>query len=258
MRGRIVPLSIPRRIVGDLMYFAASMPTVAAQRRMQLTALVDARAQCSARPSWPAIFTKAYATVAQDIPELRRAYLKLPWPHLYEYPVSVAHVAVERDYAGERAVFGCFVKDPAQVPLREIDRRIKYTAEAPIEEVRNAHRIAKIARLPLLVRRLLMWIALSVGRYRANHFGTFAVSAVSSLGSEILTPLSVWTTLLTYGVLADDGSLDVRIIFDHRAVDAATIARALARLEEVLTGTIQQGLHDDLTIAQGDGTVELT
>jgi hypothetical protein len=242
MRGRIVPLSLPRRIIGDLMYFAASVPSVAAQRRMQLTALVNTRAQCAARPSWPALFTKAYATVAQDMPELRRAYLKLPWPHLYEYPVSVAHVAVERDYAGEPAVFGCFIKDPAQLPLRDIDRLIRHTAQAPIEEVSNALRMTNIARLPLLVRRLLMWVGLSVGRYRANHFGTFAVSAVSSLGTEILTPRSVWTTLLTYGVLADDGSLDVRIIFDHRAVDAAMIARALARLEEVLTGPIQQGL----------------
>jgi hypothetical protein len=251
MRGRIVPLSIPRRIIGDLMYFAASMPGVAAQRSMQLGALVSTRAQCAARPSWPAIFTKAYATVAQDMPELRRTYLKLPWPHLYEYPASVAQVAVERDYAGEPAVFGCFIKDPAPLPLREIDRRIKHAAQAPIEEVRNALRIANIARLPLLVRRLLLWMALSIGRYRANYIGTFAVSAVSFLGTEILTPLSLWTTFLTYGVFADDGSLDVRIIFDHRAVDAAMIARALARLEEVLSGPIRQELwerpDDELT-----------
>ena len=157
--------------------------------------------------------------------------------------VSVAHVAVERDYAGEAAVFGCFIKDPAQLAVWDIDRLIRHTALAPIEEVSNALRMTNIARLPLLVRRLLMWVGLSVGRYRANHFGTFAVSAVSSLGTEILTPRSVWTTFLTYGVLADDGSLDVRIIFDHRAVDAAMIARALARLEEVLTGPIRQGLR---------------
>jgi hypothetical protein len=84
-----------------------------------------------------------------------------------------------------------------------------------------------------------------------NYIGTFAVSAVSFLGTEILTPLSLWTTFLTYGVFADDGSLDVRIIFDHRAVDAAMIARALARLEEVLSGPIRQELwerpDDELT-----------
>jgi pyruvate/2-oxoglutarate dehydrogenase complex dihydrolipoamide acyltransferase (E2) component len=243
MRGRAISLSIPRRIIADMMYFAASVPTVAAQRRMQLAAVVDARAQCAGRPSWPAIFTKAHARVAQDMPELRRAYLTLPWPHLYEYPASVAHVAVERDYAGEPGVFGCVIKDPAALPLQDIDRRIKHAAQAPLAQVSNAVRAANIARLPLLVRRLLMWLGLSVGRYRANHFGTFAVSAVSSLGTDILTPLSVWTTLLNYGVLAGDGSLDVRIIFDHRAVDGATIARALARLEEVLTGSIVQELR---------------
>ena len=37
------------------------------------------------RPSWCAIFTKAYAVVAARYPELRRAYLKFPFPRLYEH-----------------------------------------------------------------------------------------------------------------------------------------------------------------------------
>jgi hypothetical protein len=71
--------------------------------------------------------------------------------------------------------------------VRDIDLRIKHTAQAPIED----------------------------------------------LGTEILTPLSVWTTLLNYGVLADDGttcasSSTIAWLTAHdrpRAVAAGTGAR---------------------------------
>ena len=57
------------------------------------------------------------------------------------------------------------------------------------------------------IRRALMWVALNVGRQRANFVGTFAVSVYSGLGAESLHPLSVWTTLLNYGVIAPDGPI---------------------------------------------------
>ena len=49
----------------------------------------------------------------------------------------------------------------------------------------------------------------------------------------ILSPL---TTTLNYGVIAADGSVDVRIIYDHRVLNGSTVARALASLEAELTG----------------------
>ena len=52
---------------------------------------------------------------------------------------------------------------------------------------------------------------------------------------HLLSPL---TTTLNYGAFGEDGSLDVRLTYDHRVVDGATVARALGHLEEVLTGPI--------------------
>ena len=53
-----------------------------------------------------------------------------------------------------------------------------------------------------------------------------------------LHPLSPLTTTLTYGVIGPDGSCDVRLVYDHRVLDGAVVARALARLEEELTGPV--------------------
>lgn len=243
MRGRSVPLSVPRRVISDLMYFAAATPTVAVARRLRLDDVVIARGRHTIRPPWPAIFAKAFAVVANEMPELRRTYMTLPWPHLYEHPTSVATIAVERAYDGEPGVFGCVVKDPRSLPLSEISRQLTHAAHAPFEEIGRFRRIRRLARLPRLIRRTIMWAELSRGRQRASQVGTFAISSVAPFGAELLTPRSVWTVLLHYGVLGDDGSLDVRMTFDHRAVDGATIARALVRLEAVLNGPVLDKLR---------------
>src|SRR5437764_1211204 len=76
--GRRIPLSLPRRFVGDLLHFARKVPSVPVQRRLLLDRVRLAREGAAGRPSWCALFLKAYGLVAAEVPELRRAYL--PWP----------------------------------------------------------------------------------------------------------------------------------------------------------------------------------
>lgn len=225
------------------MHFASGVPTVPVQRRMNLAAVIAARQRCLPRPSWTAIFVKAFARVADEMPELRRAFVKFPRPHLYEYPSSIASVTVEREYEGEQGVFVFRVKHPAEYSLAETSALLRFAATAPLDDVKPFRRALRIAKLPLPLRRLMWWVALNVGRKRANYFGTFAVSVYSALGAESLHPLSPLTTLLNYGVFAADGSCDVRIVYDHRVLDGANVARALARLEEVLRTTIVDELR---------------
>ncbi|HJZ93098.1 MAG TPA: hypothetical protein VKE40_19635 [Gemmataceae bacterium] len=238
MRPQWIPLSKPRRLVNDLLYFAAGVPTVPVQRRMDVRALAEARSALDERPSWTAIFIKAYARVSTEVPELRRAYVKWPWAHLVEYPSPVASVAVERDYEGESAVLFGRVKDPGETPLLELTRRLRTFAEAPVGEVKEFRRALRTSRLPWPVRRLAWWVGLNSAKQRGHHFGTFGVSVYSALGAESLHPLSPLTTLLNYGVIGPDGRVDVRVVYDHRALDGATVARALGRLDGVLNGPI--------------------
>ena len=249
MRGLAIPLSRPRRLICDLLHFAAGVPTVPVQRRMNLAPVVAARQSACTRPPWTAIFAKAFALVAAEFPELRRAYCKFPWPQLYEYPTSVAAITVERDYRGEKAVLTVRVKDPARRPLVEISDLIRAGMTTPIDQVKDFRRSLRVCGLPRPLRRLLWWVGLNVGRQRANYFGTFGVSVYSALGAESLHPLSPLTTTLNYGVFAADGSIDVRLIYDHRVMDGATVARALARLEDVLGTTIRAELLAESTNA---------
>jgi hypothetical protein len=208
------------------------------QKRMSVGALVAARAACRERPRWTAIFTKAYALMAREFPEFRRAYVKIPWPHLYEYPASNATVIIERDYRGEAGLFSISIKEPARQSLRDIGRQLEHASTAPVEEIKDFRRTIQFARLPRPLRRALWWICLNIGRQRGNYFGTFGVSVYSALNAESLHPLSPLTTLLNYGVISSDGVLDARIIYDHRVMNGATVARALARLEEILNSAM--------------------
>lgn len=238
MRGRVLRLSRSRRLVCDVLHFAASVPTIPVQRRMPLGTLVDARHELADRPPWPAIFARAFALVAAEIPEFRRAYCTFPWPHLYEYPTSVVAVTVERDYRDEKTVLFVRVKDPASLSLTELAARIRNGATAPVESVKDFRLALSLAGLPRPVRRLIWWVGLNAGRQRANYFGTFAVSVSSALGSESLHPLSPLTFTLNYGVIAKDGSMNVRLVYDHRVVDGVTVALGLKRLEEMLMTTV--------------------
>jgi hypothetical protein len=238
MRGRAIPLSVQQRVVIDWLHFASGIPTVPVQKRMSIAALVAARAACREPPRWTAIFTKAYALVAQEFPELRRAYVKIPWPHLYEYPVSKASIVIERDYHGEPVIWPLLIGDPAQRSLSDIGNELRHATTAPIEDVKDFRRLTQFARLPRPLRRALWWTGLNIGRQRGKYFGTFAVSVYSALKAESLHPLSPLTTLLNYGVMSADGVLDVRIIYDHRVMGGATVARALARLEQILNTVV--------------------
>jgi hypothetical protein len=239
-------------MVIDFLHFARALPTVPVQRRMSIKAVVDARKSCHERPPWSAIFMKAYALVGREYPALRRAYVKFPWPHLCEYPSSTGTIMFERDYEGEPSVFSLLVKDPAALSLGELRVLIGRGATAPIESVKDFSRALRLSALPRPLRRLIWWLGLNIARQRGNYFGTFALSVYSALYVDSLHPLSPLTTLLNYGFIQYDGQVDVRITYDHRVLDGATVARALQRLQDILNGPIVQELRSEVSRIPND------
>jgi hypothetical protein len=233
--GFNIPLSLPRRFICDMLHFAHYVPSVPVQRRMQLADLVAARATAKPRPSWCGIFTKAYAIVSDANPILRRAYMSFPWPHLYQHPTNVATIAIERRFRDEDAVFFVHLSHPEKRSLLEIEAKLRRYKELPLNRVSPIRRALRTTRWPLPLRRFLWWFALNVsGVKRAHFFGTSGISVYSGLGASSLHPLSVLTSTLNYGVIDADGSVDVRLIYDHRVLDGSAVARALADLEGVL------------------------
>jgi len=212
-------------------------------RPLSIRSLSEARAQAAQRPGWAAIFVKAFALVAKEEPILRTLYVKWPWPAFYELPRSVAMVAVARVEDGQDWVLPEKVTAPDEMTLAAVDAAIRHAKEAPIEQVAAFRRILRTTSLPLPLRRLFWAIGLNFGRQRANYFGSFGVTSVAAYGAGQLHAISPGPFVLSYGVEKSDQTIDVVLRWDHRITDAAPMARALNRLEQVLNGEIAAELR---------------
>ena len=238
MRGTVRKISLPRRLVADLMHASIRVPFVSLRRSLNVRQLVEARALVAQPPGWAAIFVKAFSLVAKDEPVLRTLYVKWPWPQFYELPRSIGMVAIARVEDGQDCVLPQKVPAADAMALSEVDALICFAKDAPIEQVPAFRKALLATRLPLPLRRLAWLIGLNFGRQRANNFGSFGVTSVAALGPGELHALSPGPFVLSYGVVEQDQTIDVVIRWDHRITDAALIAKALTRLEQVLNTEI--------------------
>ncbi len=243
MRGTVRKISMPRRLVADLMHASIRVPFVSLVRPLNLRPLLEARALSAKPPGWASIFVKAFSLVAKDEPILRTLYAKWPWPSFYELPRSIAMVAIARVEDGQDCVLPQKVPAADELPLGEVDAMIRHAKDAPIADVPAFRKMLLATRLPLPFRRLIWLIGLNFGRQRANYFGSFGVTSVAAYGPGELHALSPGPFILSYGVVGQDHTIDVVLRWDHRITDAALIAKALTRLEQVLNTEIAAELR---------------
>lgn len=243
MRGKAKTISLPRRLICDLMRASTDVPFVSLSRSLNIRPLLEARAGTMAPAGWAAMFVKAFALVARDEPVLRTVYAKWPWPSLYELPKSVALVAIARLEAGEECVMPQRIAAPEALTLAAVDAEIRRAKTAPIDDVPMFRKIMRATRLPLPLRRLSWAIGLNFGRQRGNWFGSFAVSSVAAYGGGELHPITPGPYIVSYGRVGPDQTIHVVIRWDHRVTDAAPIARVLTRLEQVLNTEIAAELR---------------
>lgn len=233
--GRSLPVSPFRRIVTDLMQFSRQVPSVTADRRMDLSPLVAARNAQAPRPGWCVLFSKAFAMLGRDYPALRRSYLKFPWPRLYEHPHSVVALNVERELHGEPIVLFCLIRGPENRTVAEMDAMVRHHKEEPLEKLRSYQRSLAVARIPWPLRQGFWWGSLNFfGRRRCHNFGTFGISSIAAQGAGLLHLIPLLTSTLHYGLFDAQNRLEMRLSWDHRVMDGATVGRVLTDLESLL------------------------
>ena len=198
------------------------------------------------RPSWFAIFLKAYGLVSQHHAPIRQSYLSFPWARLHQHGCSVGHVAIARRIGAEDVVLGLQIRHPERKPLADLDNLIRRARTEPVERFAQFRRAVRLAWFPTPIRRLVMWGMLHTkGDWCAELFGTFGLTSVGALGATSLTVISPLTSTLAYGAFEADGSVLVRLFYDHRVMDGVQPAAVLADLERVLLGPIAAELRAD-------------
>ncbi len=235
-------LSSNRSLVTDIARFAREIPLFPIERSFDLAELNRLRKNCPARISWPVLFIKAYALVAERMPTLRQAYVAWPWAHVEVCSQSTAMLAVNRHYQGsDRVCFGRFM-EPHQQSLLELQRQLDAYQTEPVEEI--FRRQVRLSKLPAWARRLGLWIAMNLsGDRRTKRIGTFSLSTVASQGALNRFHPTITTTSLTYGPLDAAGKLLVTVISDHRLIDGMLAAQALNELEHALVTQLADELR---------------
>jgi hypothetical protein len=242
--GRRLRLTPARKLVLEMLHHARKQPSIPVARTMNVGRLAELRQEAALSLSWTALFLRGYGLVAQLIPELRRAYIPWPRAHLYEHPVSIGAVVVERELDGEIALLAAKVRAPEDASVENLAAHLRRFKEAPVRSISDFRQLLRLARLPGPLRRFLFWHTLNWnGARRAKRFGTFMLSSYGNLGAEQLHPLTPLTSLLTFGPISPTGDVVVKIIYDHRVLDGRRVAVALAELERVLQNHLPHELE---------------
>jgi hypothetical protein len=245
-KGTILPISGPRRFIIDLVHFARQVPSVPVSRLVDVSDLIEARAEHPMRPSWALLFMKAYAMVGAEHAPLRRALLEFPWSRLYEHPWMNCALAIERSFQGDHGVFIGLFRAPDQQTITQLQLALDFYKDQPLEKVGVYRRALKFSRVPRPIRRLFWWSTLNVSGYkRAKRFGTFGLTSYGALGAESLHPISPLTTTLTFGPISPERCVVVKLIYDHRVLDGVYVARRLRDVEAHLNGPILDELRRD-------------
>ena len=231
-------------MIGDFLALSQPIPLAHGERRIDIRPLKTAVEAMRPRPSWLALFFKAYAIVAASRPVLRRLYVRRPWPHLYEHPENVGSVVVSRSLEGDKALFLLPIVAPERRAITDIEALLKAAQHKPIAEIPAFRRQLRLARLPALLRGLVYSLGMDwAPKQRARVLGTFGLSVVAGMGMATLTTHVPWTTMIHYTPFDDAGSMFLRIAIDHRVLDGVEVAFALHKMENVLNSVILDELR---------------
>lgn len=231
-------LPLQRRIVADIVWLARDVPMFPVERLVPLAEIDDRRRRCGTRIGWAAIFIKAYAIVARDMPVLRSWYVPGIWPGQATSSESVASLAISRTGEdGADELYWARFKAPDTLPLAEVQAAIMRHQTGPIEELFK--RQLELGLLPGWFRRLVLkWNRDSANEKHATRLGTFSLSTLAGAGAFNRMHPSPLTTSLAYGPLDEHRRSLVTLLCDHRLIDGMPAARALEKLDETLHGEI--------------------
>lgn len=232
------PLPAGRGAVNDVALLGRGIPLFPVDREMRLAAVADARAAAPTRIGWAACFLKAYALVAREQPLLRSWLVGGLRPRLATSSQSVATLAINRaDEQGADRLFFARLAAPDTLPLAAVQAFIDRHTTSPVDEI--FRRQLELEMVPGWLRRtILKWNMRSASPKRPGRIGTFSMSSLAGFSAGNHFHPTLCTTSLSYGPLESDGRCLVTLIADHRVLDGAAVARALARLEQVLATEI--------------------
>lgn len=254
----------PRRHTYYFLRHAREVSPVYLSTRVDMTAVNQARAEVRERSggrlSYISFVVQAAARAIARHP-LANSSVRHGWiPRIAFYRDVSAKVTFDKEIDGWRAVVSGMVPCADRLGLREIQERIDYYKERPVEEIPELRGLRALHRLPLFLGQILYNRALASFERRYELQGSFGVTSFGHRPIEDVYPIISNTTCFGVGAIKDaavvrGGKVSIRpmlaltMAFDHRAIDGALAADLLGDVKEGLE-TIRHDPED------GDGRAE--
>lgn len=240
-KGIKIPIHWTRTLISDIVHHAKKVPLCTIEKDINIKAVLNAKVISEKRIGWTSVFIKAMGLASIEFNELRQFWIPLPYAHLYQHPVTIASVAINRIIDNKEAVVFGMVQKPEEKPLTEITESLHYFKDSPIDSVPLLNRMRRTSKFPWPIRALIWNYGLYLSGYcKAKNFGTFSVSSVSQLNANTLHLLTPLTSALNYGPISNNGDCTIRLTFDHRVMDGLTVAKILSFIEQSINLSIRE------------------
>lgn len=240
-KGIKIPVHWTRTLIRDIVHYANKVPLCTIEKEIHIEAVQIARSKSQKRIGWASIFTKAMGLASIKFDELRQSWMPFPYAHLYQHPIPIASIAINRIIDNQESVIFGMIQKTEEKPLTEITEALHYFKESPIDTVALLKRMRRTSKLPWPIRAIIWNYGLYLSGYcKAKNFGTFSVSSVSQSNANTINLLSPLTSALNYGPISTKGECTIRLTFDHRVMDGLTVAKVLSFIEESINSSIRE------------------
>lgn len=241
--NRRIALSPGRRLMGDLSAASRAVPRFLIRGPLHIPRARAARAALPApRPPWTALFAKAFAIAAQQHAPLRRVHASLPWPHLIEAPHAQGCVMVEAQDGQETLLAPARLFRAHDAPLHDLAARLAAVKANPRAASAALRWMLAAGRLPWPLRRAGYALAMGFGWPVLRLGGNYAISVLGEHGVDVIDSVSIVPVFLSFGPIAEDGTVLLHFAMDHRVLDGSDAIRAMAAMQAALEGPIAEEL----------------
>lgn len=243
--GRRIPFSNGRRLVDDVIRVSNQMPMAAFSTQWDVAQIAKLRRMAKPKISWNVLMMKAHAIVCRKNAELRRSYVRFPYPHLYEHHQNVCMMTIARQHEGQERLFFARFNEPDNYTLVELQELYDKYRKSPVEEIKQFRHQITFAKFPSLIRRFAWWALFNLWpQKRASHMGTFGMSISGHRGAYGSQHLGFNTTIIGVDPNPRKGVAKMLLTFDHQILDGAPATEVLYRGQRMMATAVAKELAD--------------
>lgn len=189
---------------------------------------------------------EAVVTCAKATPELNAALIRTPLQRIVYFRSVDVGLAVEAEHEGKSLFFTPVLRSPDHRSLPEIASEIATAQRSDPADRTGLGKDLWVVRLPSVLRRIVLALGANRAKLLKQYRGTVFLSNVGHLGMGMyvtgnrnlefaMGPVELVPWVMD-GEVKPRRRMRLTVVFDHRTLHAAPVARLLMEIRRLLEG----------------------